>query len=177
MRTLHIFYNDSYKLSFNAEDETSEGKFFAYDAQARAIIKRDVVAVAKQQAREPGFPRFLTEAISRKFSFHVMLTEDSYSDIHDKTWLVKSVLVDHEFEAIRATHRAQIQAQDVASPGSTGGVADVHATQHAANVPVPALTQQVLTTQSGAVCLLHYMPSHSKLLSNYTKLFGKSWLH
>jgi hypothetical protein len=151
LKYLHISYINSYKLSFTAEDETAEAKFFAYDAQARAIIKRDAVAVAKQQAKEPGFPRFLAEAISRKFTFHILLTEDSYSDVDDKTWLVKSVLVDHEFEAFRAAHRLQIQAANMPSSGLAPAVSATDTVQAPPDVVQPLLVQDIITSQPGSV--------------------------
>jgi hypothetical protein len=71
----------SYMLTFIVEDETGQGQFFAYDVAARNIVKRDVRAVLIQQGKEPGFPRFLTETISRKYTLHVTLRDESFVDI------------------------------------------------------------------------------------------------
>jgi hypothetical protein len=177
LKYLHVSYINSYKLSFTAEDETAEGRFFAYDTQARAIIKRDAVAVAKQQAKEPGFPRFLAEAISRKFTFHIFLTEDSYSDINDKTWLVKSVLVDHEFEAFRAAHRSQIQAVNIPSSGPAPAVSTMAAVQAAPNIVQPSLTQEVMTTQPGSVCRRLPMYLCFIIYNHYIAIFIHYILH
>jgi len=69
-------------LTFIAEEETGQGQF-----SARNIVKRDVRAVLIQQGKEPGFPCFLTETISRKYTLHVTLRDESFVDIGEKNLL------------------------------------------------------------------------------------------
>jgi len=69
----YMFYSiHSYKFLFIAQDDTTEAEFFAYDDTAHNIIRRNVTAVINQQRKDPGFPQFLTEVVSKKnyFCYH-----------------------------------------------------------------------------------------------------------
>ncbi|XP_021317471.1 replication protein A 70 kDa DNA-binding subunit B-like isoform X1 [Sorghum bicolor] len=91
-----------YKFSFNAADDTTEAQFFAYDDPARNIIHRNVIAVLNQLRKESGFPRFLTDVVSKKFTFSIGLSDDSFGQMEDRTYVVKSVIIDHQQQAHKA---------------------------------------------------------------------------
>jgi hypothetical protein len=133
-------------LSFIAEDETGQGQFFAYDIPARNIVRRDVRAVLIQQGKEPGFPRFLTETISRKYTLHVTLRDESFVDIGEKIYFVKAVLPNHELQAHQTETEIQIQSPPAA----------------------PASSQPALPTVQNLHQLPHTAPSPSTQVTTYT---------
>jgi hypothetical protein len=105
----------SYKFLFVAQDDTAEAEFFAYDDTARNIIRRNVTAVINQQRKDPAFPQFLTEVISKKFTFAIIITDDSFGEMRARTYQVKSVLIDHEYQAHRLARQLTVDAPASAS--------------------------------------------------------------
>jgi hypothetical protein len=112
----YMFYSiHSYKFLFIAQDDTTEAEFFAYDDTARNIIRRNVTAVINQQRKDPGFPQFLTEVVSKKITFAIIITDDSFGEMRTRTYQVKSVLIDHEYQAHRLARQLTIDAPGSAS--------------------------------------------------------------
>ena len=106
---LTISCANRYKFSFTAADDTAEAQFFAYDDAARNIIHRNVRAVLNQLNKGSGFPQFLTDVISKKFTFNVNLTDDSFGEMKDRTYIVKSVAADHQVQAYKAKQQVLTQ--------------------------------------------------------------------
>lgn len=123
-----------YKFLFIAQDDTTEAEFFAYDDTARNIIRRNVTAVINQQRKDPGFPQFLTEVVSKKITFAIIITDDSFGEMRTRTYQVKSVLIDHEYQAHRLARQLTIDA-----PGS--------ASTQTPSVPTSVLQIQCATPQ------------------------------
>ncbi|XP_021314345.1 uncharacterized protein LOC8075683 isoform X2 [Sorghum bicolor] len=90
-----------YKLSFVATDDTAEGMFFCFDEISRMIIKRNVDYVLRMAMKASGLPKEITDIVSKKFTFNVILTKGSYYDGH-KTYEVRSIMRDFQMEAYKA---------------------------------------------------------------------------
>jgi len=146
---------DRYKFSFNAADDTAEAQFFAYDDPARNIIHRNVTAVLNQLRKESGFPRFLTDVISKKYTFSIGLSDDSFGQMEDRTYVVKSVIIDHQQQAHKAKQQLLIEPSPNTStivPAMMDNMQTIKSsTQYEPATPIP----DIISNEASLVHILH----------------------
>ena len=81
-----------YLLNFTAKDETGEASFFAYDEIAKLIVQKDRGLIINPLKLASGLPQPLQSIISKKFTFSVGLTEDSFTTRARRQYLVNHIL-------------------------------------------------------------------------------------
>lgn len=148
----------SYKLSLIARDDIAEAQFFAYDGVAHNIVHQNVVAVINQQRKEGGFPRFLTDIISKKFTFSIKITDDSFGEIKIRTYQIKSVLIDHEYQALRLRQQLAIEPSRSASLHVVPASTNVQQIQYTTPQIASASASQLTGAGASSVCS-HYLLS------------------
>ena len=90
LTTFHLSEIYRYLLNFTTKDETGEASFFAYDEIAKLIVQKDRGLIINPLKLASGLPQPLQSIISKKFTFSVGLTEDSYSPLEQggSTWSI-----------------------------------------------------------------------------------------
>lgn len=78
------------KFSLIEADETAEAKKKFLDVVARQIIRRNCNSLLKSVKQAPGLPTQILAVISKKFTFAIGLTDESYRSMAATTYLVDS---------------------------------------------------------------------------------------
>ncbi|XP_002437143.2 replication protein A 70 kDa DNA-binding subunit isoform X3 [Sorghum bicolor] len=83
-----------YLLNFFAEDETAEASFFAYDDVAKLMVLKDCDLILNPLKVASGLSLPLQSIISKKFTFSINLTEDSFSTRSKRQYLTSIQIPD-----------------------------------------------------------------------------------
>jgi hypothetical protein len=154
-----------YLLNFAAADETAEASFFAYDDVAKLMVLKDCHLILNPLKLTSGLPQPLQSVISKKFTFSVNLTEDSFSFKSKRQYLVKHILdrSDRRHSALNLAESARITHPAPALPTTS---AHPHASVQLLNAP--PTEQQVLqiAQDNQSVCQI-YISSPLLLIVSY----------
>lgn len=162
----------SYKLSFEARDDTAEARFFAYNEVSRRIIRRNIDFMLRESRKAPGLPQQLRNLISRKYTFIVGVTTSSFRDPKIRTYLVKAVSFDYLEQAYVAERLLLIQPPRQ-SEGSSSSVPAGQLTNSSTGLDsqIQAITDIALPTGASVsiAVLLAAMskPAHTLLATHH----------
>jgi hypothetical protein len=84
-----------YKLTFIAIDETAEAVMFCFDSIAKRIIGKPCETVLRSMSPSVRIPTDILGITSLKFTFHVLLIEESYYN-RNNVLHVNSIITSHE---------------------------------------------------------------------------------
>lgn len=91
-----VSFSCRYKLNFTAADTSGEGRFFAFDAMAQKIIKKECQAVFNSAIGLSTTPPALTAIIGTQWTFAIGLTDECYHNKDIKIFLVNFIVRDFQ---------------------------------------------------------------------------------